>query len=226
MNIEALENVIGLKFGSKDLLIEAISHASYINEIKEDNRQSYERLEFLGDSILSFIVGEYFIKNFPKANEGELSRFRSRAVQGPALEFVARELGISPFILVGKGIKEDPNARLPLDDVYEAIIGAIYLDKGIEEARRFIYKSLIAKLDILPVEKDYKTLLQELYQKEKRFESLSYKLINTEGEKTKIFTVKLTLGNEFTFIARGKSIKEAETFAAKKALERLSYGQK
>lgn len=227
MDIKELQKILNVSFSNKKLLICSVTHKSYLKDNNLEKLESYERLEFLGDAILSFIISDYFYRKYPLANEGDLSRFRSRVVQRTTLEFISRKLKISPYILISENLKKDPHFRLPLDDVYEAIIGAIYLDKGISTSKRFIYSTLICELDNVPFIVDYKSQLQEEIQKLKHTNCISYEVVKEEGpDNHKKFYVDLKIDGKVFVSSKAYSKKIAESKAAKKALERIKDGKK
>lgn len=164
-NIVKIEKIVNYEFKDKSLLEEALTHSSFANENKVN---SYERLEFLGDSLLEYIVSDYIYLNFPNLPEGKLTKLRAMLVQEKTLANILNELGISEFILLGKSLKKY-NLSMACD-VFESIIGAIYLDGGMEKAREFVLKFLIKDIEnidkIVQNSVDFKTKLQELLQGE------------------------------------------------------------
>lgn len=210
---------------NKKLFRQAFTHRSYLNETKE-KLESNERLEFLGDSILSFIVSEHLFQTFRNVDEGVLTNLRSLLVNTKSLAEVAKELEFGKFLLLSKGEEESKgreNESL-LANSFEAFIGALYLDSGLLEVKEFLQTVLLFKANDLMEKKalkDPKSLLQELIQAQKLSSPL-YKVLEEEGPAhARIFHVGVFVSdNQFGF-GKGKSKQEAEEEAAKKALMQL-----
>ncbi len=223
MIMDELEKSIGYKFKNINLLKNALTHSSYANEVK-GNLSSNERLEFLGDSVLSIIVSDYIYKNFNNMPEGELTRLRSSLVCEKALCGFSRELNLGKYLMLGKG--EDKGGGRERDsilaDAFEAVLAAIYLDGGMEPAKKHVMNFVLRELKIHPAEEahlDYKTELQEIIQKNPE-ESVTYILINESGpDHDKVFTVEVRLNSNVIGSGTGKSKKQAEQMAAKQALQ-------
>lgn len=224
-----LEKSLGYTFKNKALLKEALTHSSYSNELKSKKQSSpcNERLEFLGDSVLSVIVSEYLFAKFPNTPEGELSTMRAALVQSQALASYSRALGVGDFLYLGKGEeKNDGRGRQStLENVFEAIVAAIYLDageRGFEEARSFvlpIIKNQLEDKNFALKYTDAKTELQQLIQQTEG-DFLEYKLISEEGpDHDKIFTVAAMLNSNVIGKGSGHSKREAEQSAAREALK-------
>ncbi len=216
-----LEKNIGYTFKNKDLLTRALSHSSYANE-KKGAAGSNERLEFLGDSVLSIIVSEYIFKNFSNLPEGELTKLRASLVCEGSLCAFSKELGIGDFLLLGKGEQQNGGRGRPsiLADAFEAVLAAIYLDGGIEPAKahvlRFVERELKTQNEHFV---DYKTVLQEIIQRNPE-EELNYILVGEAGpDHDKTFTVDVMLNSNKIGTGVGHSKKQAEQLAAKQALE-------
>ena len=216
-----LEKNIGYTFKNKDLLTRALSHSSYANE-KKGAAGSNERLEFLGDSVLSIIVSEYIFKNFSNLPEGELTKLRASLVCEGSLCAFSKELGIGDFLLLGKGEQQNGGRNRPsiLADAFEAVLAAIYLDGGIEPAKahvlRFVERELKTQNEHFV---DYKTVLQEIIQRNPE-EELNYVLVGETGpDHDKTFTVDVMLNSNKIGTGVGHSKKQAEQLAAKQALE-------
>lgn len=221
--MENLENRLGHKFKNINLLKNALTHSSYANEVRK-GFSSNERLEFLGDSVLSIIVSDYIYKKFPDMPEGELTRLRSSLVCEKALCSFSRELDVGSYLMLGKG--EDKGGGRERDsilaDAFEAILAAIYLDGGMDCARTFVMDFVLRELkshkndDVM---KDYKTALQEIIQKNPE-ESVKYVLVDEKGpDHDKSFTVEVCLNSNVIGKGSGKNKKQAEQMAAKQALE-------
>ena len=218
---EALQNNLGYHFKDISLLRTALTHSSYANE-KGAGTVCNERLEFLGDSVLGFISAGYFYRNYDFP-EGELTKHRAAKVCENALCVFARELDIGSALLLGKGELRMGGREKPsiLADAFEAVLAAIYLDGGIEPATKFVLgfvKRSLAHVENVPF-KDYKTLLQEIIQKNPE-ERLSYNLVGESGpDHDKRFEVNVMLNSNIIGHGVGKSKKSAEQLAAKEALE-------
>ncbi len=224
--IAGLESSLGVKFNQKSLLTRAVTHKSYSNENRNLNLKNNERLEFLGDSVLSLSVSTHIFKEFPDYPEGELAKMRAVIVSAPVLAEKARELNLGQYLLLGKG-EEMTGGRdrdSILADAMEAIFGAIYLDSDFTIAARFVLKVLAN--DIKAVEegkhiKDYKTMLQEVVQQES-IERPDYEVIEEKGpDHNKVFTVMASHEGRDLGQGTGYSKKEAEQMAAKVALKNL-----
>jgi ribonuclease-3 len=222
-----LEEVIGYSFANKSLLIEALSHSSYVNEQRKRNMNCYERLEFLGDAVLELASSTFLFRHFPELNEGELSKLRAALVCEKALAPCARKIQLGSYILLGHGEKMSHGEERDslLCDVMEAIIGAIYTDSGLEEANRFIFRFILnddslRHLDFV----DYKTRFQELVQAHTP-EPIVYEIVGTSGpDHCKLFEVEARLGDRTLGRGSGTSRKNAEQDAAREAINIFSKG--
>ncbi len=227
MELDHLSTNLGIKFNNLELLKEALTHRSYLNEFKNRNLQSNERLEFLGDAILSFVVSTWLFKKFPQFFEGKLTSLRSNLVKTTSLTKVAQKLKVGDYLLLSKGEKEAMGQQNPtlLANAMEAIIGAIFLDQGVEKAKDFIeihFEPLLKEIMESGRLKDHKSLLQEKIQAQTS-QSPIYKTIKEEGpEHHKTFTVKVIAVGEILATGSGKSKQKAEEEAAKQALEKLT----
>lgn len=224
--LNEFEKVIGYKFKNQKLLFEALSHSSYANE---KNCHSNERLEFLGDSVLSIVVSDYLYRHFMHLPEGELTRVRASLVCEKALYEFSNQIRLSDFILLGKGETRSQGNKRPsiLSDAFEALIAAIYLDGGIEAARthimRFMPDNIISEKK--DSNDDYKSILQEIIQRNPE-ENVEYRLVGESGpDHDKKFTVRVMLNSNVIGEGTGKSKKNAEQTAAKEALELMGYGK-
>lgn len=216
-----LQKSLNYKFKNEALLSQALTHSSYANESKDPN-SSNERLEFLGDSVLSIIVSDYIYKNY-SIPEGELTKLRASLVCEKALFDFAKQINLGEFIKLGKGEQASGGASRPsiLSDAFEAVLAAMYLDGGIEPVRELVLR--FVKDDLTHTEKisfkDYKTQLQEVIQKNPE-ERVEYVLIDEFGpDHDKRFTVNVMLNSNVIGTGTGKSKKNAEQEAAKRALE-------
>ena len=219
--MEVLQNKLGYKFNNVKLLENALNHSSYANEVR-GSVTSNERLEFLGDSVLSVIVASYLFENFKTTPEGELTKLRASLVCEKALCSFSREIGLGEFLHLGKGEEKGGGRERDsiLADAFEAVLAAIYLDGGMEEARRFVLRFILSEFQHRNDEvfKDYKTALQEIIQRNPE-ESVTYHLIGESGpDHDKIFEVEVLLNSNTIGKGKGKSKKQAEQMAAKEAL--------
>ena len=220
-----LEGKIGYKFKDSSLLIAALTHSSYSNEArtKGENIRCNERLEFLGDSVLSLIVSDYLFNRYKDGLEGELSKIRSYTVSEKPLAGYAAEIDLGSYLLLGKGEDNESGRHRPsvTSDAFEALIAAIYLDSGFDEAAKFVLPFAIKNIDKIEKEKltiDYKTMLQQIIQQE-HGEILEYELEKEEGPAhDRSFFVSAKLNNNIIGRGSGKSKREAEQMAAKEAL--------
>jgi len=223
--IENLENDINYKFKDKDNLILALTHSSYANECKSKKLTSNERIEFLGDSVLSVVVSENIYKNYSNLSEGEMTKFRANVVCEASLEHCAHNLKIGQYLLLGKG-EELTGGRTRtsiLSDATEALIGAIYIDGGFECAKEFVL-SQMEKFIIDSIKgemfMDYKTQLQEVIQKNND-QKVSYEIIDEKGpDHNKVFVMQVKLDDEVIGVGKGRTKKEAEQMAAKAFLQK------
>lgn len=214
------------KFKNQDLFQQAFTHRSYLNEAKS-NMESNERLEFLGDSILSFVVSQFLYKEFPQFKEGMLTNLRSLLVNTKSLAEESKNLEFGKYLKLSRG-EEDAHGRENqslLADSYEAYIGALFLDQGIEAVDEFIHQTLLRKVGEIVEQKSFKdpkSLFQE-YMQAQTHASPVYKVTHEEGPShAKTFTVAVFVKEEQLGEGLGKSKQEAEANAAKQALEKIS----
>lgn len=215
-----LEKNIGYEFKNKELLTTALTHSSYANE-HSDYFHCNERLEFLGDSVLGFITAEYIYGEFANLPEGDLTKKRAYAVCETTLAEYSNEIKLGEFLLLGNGEKHSGGDKRPsiLSDAFEALIAAIYLDGGLDEAKKFVLGFVAPAVTEKPQFKDYKTTLQEVVQQNPE-ELLSYVVTDESGpDHAKCFTVEVHLNSNCIGKGTGRSKKQAEQNAAKEALE-------
>lgn len=219
--MKTLEKNIGYHFRDKTLLYTALTHSSYANE-KKEHLPYNERLEFLGDAVLQLITSEKLFKENPKMPEGQMSKQRAALVCEDALAGYSHKIELGEFLFLGKGEEVSGGRTRPsiLADAFEALIGAIFLDGGINNAKRFVLRFIDeAHLSL----HDYKTLLQEIIQKNPG-ERLSYVVTGESGPShDKSFEVEVHLNSNIIGKGTGKSKKHAEQSAAKEALELMGY---
>ena len=226
--ITKLEKILGVRFDNLDLLTQAVVHRSYLNEHPDFHLDHNERLEFLGDAVLELAVTEYLYKHYPNP-EGELTNWRASLVNGVAMAEIGQTLGIEPFMFLSKGESQDKNSKARqfiLANAMEAIIGAIYLDQGMESATKFIQRNILSKLKEIIDKKlyiDAKSFFQEKAQ-EKLSVTPSYKVISSTGpDHDKIFKVGVYLNDDLVATGTGSSKQEAQTDAAKHALIKKTW---
>lgn len=223
MDISKLEQEIGYKFKNIELLQTALTHTSYANERKTE---SNEKLEFLGDSILEFVSSEYIFEKYVNLREGEMTKVRATVVCEESLHEIARTLNVNEFLRLGRsekaGRKEVRTAIMA--DSIEAIIAAMYLDGGLEPARKFIIDNLTESIEVATKhigQKDYKTVLQERLQKRGNV-YIKYNIIKEIGpDHDRIFYAEVSCNAKKLAVGKGKSKKLAEMDAAKVALENI-----
>ena len=219
-DIKELQEKLGYTFKDEAYLIRALSHSSYVNE-NHSAGDSNERLEFLGDSVLGLITAENIFKNYKKLPEGELTKLRAATVCEKSLAGFAKQLELGKYLLLGKGEnltggRERPSIQA---DAFEAIIAAIYLDGGMEEARNFVLKYIEEAIRHRQSIKDYKTMLQEVVQRNPG-EIIEYVLTGETGpDHDKRFEVEVHLNSNVIGRGIGRSKKRAEQEAAREALE-------
>jgi ribonuclease-3 len=229
--LDTFQKILGYSFRKADLLQAALTHKSYLNELRASEKaeaaQDNERLEFLGDAVLDLAISERLIALYPLSTEGDLSKMKARLVSEVTLARVARRLGVGEFLLLGRGEERTRGREKSsiLADALEAVIAAVYLDGGFETAQTVllqIFRDEIQRLDQRREGIDYKTELQECCQRE--FDVLpTYRVLRESGpDHQKLFEVKLMIKEEVFGIGRGRSKKEAEQQAAKQALEKLA----
>lgn len=226
-DLAALQQTLGVWFNDPSLLEQALVHSSYVNENPGFAPASNERLEFLGDAILGFIVAEELYQRFSQFSEGEMTKLRSSLVRRDALSRMARAISLGNYLYLGKGEEASGGRHKPanLAGVLEAVIAAIFLDRGSATARDFVLRSADKELNKVlnqGVEADYKSQLQELIQARHQ-QTPTYKVIEAVGpDHDRAFTVEVRVGDTVLGRGSGKSKKVAETEAAHSALDQLS----
>jgi len=223
-----LEQRLGTSFTNPDLLVEALTHRSYLNEHREYDGSHNERLEFLGDAVLELAATDFLFKKFPAKPEGELTSYRAALVNTVSLAETSQALGVNDYLLLSKGESKDTGrARdVILADAFEAIIGAIYLDAGYASAEAFITKNLCSKIDAVISKRSYqdaKSRFQEIAQ-EKRGITPAYETLSEIGpDHDKRFTVGVFIGTAEIARGEGKSKQEAEQAAAEAGLRKMQW---
>ena len=222
-DMKELEKTLGYRFQDPSLLETALTHTSYANEARRGTKHN-ERLEFLGDSVLSIVVADYLFTH-NDLPEGELTRMRASLVCENALFGFAQKIRLGDYLRLGHGEELGGGRRRPsvVSDAFEAVIAALYLDGGIEQARRFILPFITQALMCKNTEEDYKTKLQEIIQQNPE-ERLSYMVTDESGpDHDKHFVVQVHLNSNCIGTGEGHSKKQAEQMAAKEALTLMGY---
>lgn len=218
---------LGVTFKNLDLLVEALTHRSYLNEHRTEAGSHNERLEFLGDAVLELAVTHFLFTKFPNKPEGDLTAYRAALVNTYSLAETAEGLGVNDMLLLSKGEKKDTGRarQIILANAFEAILGAIYLDQGFAEAEAFVSKNLYPKIDSVIKNRtwqDAKSQFQEVAQ-DKKSVTPTYKTLSETGpDHDKQFTVGVFLADEEVARGDGKSKQEAEQAAAQAALDRIN----
>ena len=214
--LHELEKVIGYEFKNRNLLTHALTHSSYANEKHWDKTRCNERLEFLGDAVLELVSSNFLFRKYPTMPEGEMTKLRASLVCEPTLAFCAESISLGNYLLLGKGEDLTGGRKRPsvVSDAMEAVIGAIYLDGGLANAKEFIYRYILNDIEHKQLFYDSKTILQEIVQAEFK-EGLVYELLNEEGpDHNKTFEVCVKLGDRVIGNGSGRTKKAAEQLAA------------
>ena len=223
--LRELEKIIGKPIINKTHFLQALVHRSFLEQ-NDDFDASNERLEFLGDAILNLIVADYLFNKFPYEEEGFLTKVRAKIVNRNTLGEVGEKLKLSSFILVGRNLSESlvSNSKSIVSDAVEALIGAIYLDSGMEACTKFVNKSLvepIVKDGEYLVDENYKSQLLE-YAQGRKLKVPTYRVVKEDGpQHDRIFTVDVLIDSKTLGIGKGKNKKNAEQNAAKSALKEI-----
>lgn len=223
LDYKQIEKNLGYQFKNRDILYNALTHSSYNNENNIEYKFNNERLEFLGDATLELIISEYLYRNFPDLTEGEMTKMRARIVCTDSLAESAFQLDLGDMIIMGKGevMSGGRTRKSIMANTMEAVIGAIYLDRGFHYARNFVMDKLhkiIINVKNGNVNRDYKSILQEIVQREKNH-SLKYQLVKEEGpDHNKKFYIDVIIDNKVAGSGVGKNKKEAEQQAAKEGI--------
>lgn len=227
--LNEFENLINYKFNNIDILEKSLTHSSYSNEDKFYNKVNNERLEFLGDAVLSITVSRFIFDKFPEYPEGDLTKLRSQVVCEDTLSLVATDLNVGKYLLLGKGEESSGGRERKsiLADAVEAIIAAIYIDGGYRKAEEFVLENLTRYIQLAvrgKIVTDYKSYLQEYYQSRSQSCKIRYVVTKEEGpDHEKMFHVNVLVNKCVVGKGSGKSKKLAEQDAAKNAL--ISEGQ-
>jgi len=220
---DTLTTLLGYSFNNQELILQAFRHPSYVYEKDELGISDNQRLEFLGDAVISLAISHLLMESFPEIKEGDLSKYRASLVSESGLYHIARELHLGDYLLLGKGEEQTNGRKKPsiISDAFEALIGAIYLDGGFAEALRIIAKlfsPLLNKITLGKSINDFKTELQE-YSQDTFQSPPEYRVEKETGpDHDKTFYVSVYLKEKLMGLGKGKSKKEAEQNAAKEAL--------
>src|SRR3989344_934747 len=224
MNFEKFEKMAGGTFQNKNLLKQAFTHRSYINENRGLMLEHNERLEFLGDAVLELIITDYLYNHLKDSSEGELTSLRSALVNADTCSRVAQTLGVNGFLLLSKGEAKDTGRarQYILANTLEAIIGAIYIDQGYDVAKKFILTHIAPLVEEVLASGDWVDAKSRFQEKAQEYMGMTpvYKTVRESGpDHDKYFTVTVSVGNEMCGEGRGKSKQDAEQEAARQALE-------
>lgn len=222
-----LEQKLNITFNDKELIQQAFTHRSFINENKSAKDHN-ERLEFLGDAVLELAATAFLYKKYPKRNEGDLTSFRAALVNTNTLSEVASGLGFNEYLLLSKGESKDTGRarQYILADTFEAVIGAVYLDQGYDAAYTFIETYLLSLTDSIVENGSFIDAKSSFQEKSQEVLSITpvYETTHEEGpDHNKYFTVAVKIGDEVIATGKGKSKQEAEQEAARKALEKKEW---
>ncbi len=214
--LKELQNTIGYSFKNDRLLSHALTHSSYANEKHWDKTKCNERLEFLGDAVLELLSSDFLFKNYPTMPEGEMTKLRASLVCEPTLAFCAEAISLGDYLYLGKGEDLTGGRKRPsvVSDAMEAMIGAIYLDGGLANAKEFVLRFILNDIEHKQLFYDSKTILQEMVQAEFK-DSLVYELLKEEGpDHNKTFEVSVKVGGRVIGRGVGRTKKAAEQVAA------------
>lgn len=226
---ELLQEELTIQFQNKNLLYQAFTHSSYVNEHRRKLFLDNERLEFLGDAVLELSVSKYLYERYPHMSEGELTKLRASIVCEPSLVIFANELNFGHYVLLGKGEELTGGRERPalLADVFESFIGALYLDLGIATVATFLDRIVFPKVEVGAFSHvmDFKSQLQEMVQQSSNG-TLQYEIVDEKGPAhNRTFVSRVVLNEEELGIGRGKSKKEAEQQAAQNAMITLNQSK-
>jgi ribonuclease-3 len=222
--LQNLERRIKVQFHDQSLLKTALIHRSYLNEVRDQKLENNERLEFLGDAVLELLVTGFLFENYPDRSEGDLTSFRAATVKTESLAQTAELIGLGEYLYMSKGEERTGGRNRPyiLANTFEALLGALYLDQGIEAAKTFLEQNLFGKIEAIVKNRldiDSKSKLQELAQERFGFTPV-YQMVNAEGpDHLKTFEMAVKIGEHSFATGSGKSKQEAEQAAAANALK-------
>lgn len=223
-----LERSIGYTFKDPHLMLQAVTHSSFANEKHMKPLSDNERLEFLGDAVLELVSSEFLYQNYPEDHEGDLSKLRASLVCEPTLSYCSEEFDLQKYIRLSYGEEKTGGRKRPSirSDALEALIGAIFLDGGFDEAKKFILRFILTDIEHKKLYHDSKTSLQEIVQADPGH-TMSYRLDDESGpDHAKSFTVSVLVDDEVLGTGTGRSKKAAEQAAAFSALKKIHAGEK
>lgn len=228
--LKELQSELGIFFRRPQLLRQAFTHSSYVNEQRSPNQKDNERLEYLGDAVLELTISEFLFETYPDRTEGELTKLRAAIVCEPSLVSFAERLDFGSYVFLGKGEELTGGRTRPalLADVFEAFIGALYLDQGLDAVRAFLRKHVFPYLadDAKLQAADYKTQLQE-YTQQRGMGALEYRIVDERGPAhEREFVSEVSMDGTVLGKGSGRSKKEAEQQAAAQALAKLNVAHR
>jgi len=226
--LKRLQEIIGYQFRNKNLLFHALTHSSYANERHWEKTRCNERLEFLGDAVLELISSDFLFRNYPSMPEGEMTKMRASLVCEPTLAYCADAIPLGEYLYLGRGENQTGGRKRPsvVSDAMEAVIGAIYLDGGLANAKEFIYRFILNDFEHKQLFYDSKTILQEMVQAEFK-EGLTYEVLKEEGpDHNKSFEICAKIGSWEIGRGTGRTKKAAEQVAAYRGLCELKKQKK
>ena len=230
-DVKRLQQRLGVEFHNPTLLSQALTHRSYAKEQLSRPVQDNERMEFLGDAVVDFISGDLLYRLYPDKNEGELTRLRAAIVRQEALAELAEQFDLGGYLLMGKGEMISGGSTRPsiLSSTFEAVVGALYLDQGMEAVQQFVepqFRQLIAQVEADASDKDARSRLQEWSQAELSITPIYQTQDATGPDHNKEFVVRVQIGEKFTALGRGRSKQAASQDAAQIALDRIRSGER
>lgn len=224
-DLKKLQDIIGYSFNDEQKLLTAVTHSSYVNEVMVGKTADNERMEFLGDAVLELVSSEYIFNRFTDKSEGVMSKIRAFAVCEDSLYEQALRLGMPEFVRLGTGTRKQGGAGLPsiLSDALEAIIAAIFLDGGLEPAKKFVLEKVLSGVNMDMASVDPKSTIQQYFQGLKDHQTVKYRIISEEGPSNeKTFVVQAYVGEKLLETGTGSSIRAAEKEAAKRSLMKIN----
>jgi ribonuclease III len=230
IDLVQFQHALRYRIRNRDLFLQAMLHRSYTQFVNSPDVQSNERLEFLGDSVLNMVAAEHLYSAYPRADEGRLTVLRARLVNRKALVSYARQIHLRDFLLLSNSASQaaEKGSETIVADAYEAVIGAIYLDGGLEEARQFVHRQLVSAVEgglLDEADENYKSALLEYAQANGKAIP-RYIILKEDGpDHDRTFTVEATIGNGLSGVGTGKNKKEAEQAAAENALMQINEKQ-
>jgi ribonuclease III len=229
-DLNDLQQHLGLLFQQPGLLRQALTHRSYVNEQSSKGLQDNERMEFLGDAVLDFVSGDLLYQLYPNKSEGELTRLRSAIVRTEALAELATQLQLGDYLLMGKGEDNSGGRTRPsiLASTFEAVVGAIYLDRGMTAVQDFVtpqFRRYLSQVEEDAIDKDARSRLQEWSQAELGITPVYQTQASLGPDHNKEFIVQVQIGEQFTAVGKGRSKQSASQNAAQTALDMINTGQ-